>query len=228
MTDKTLGSETQKKFFDFSILTSGIFANNPTFIQVIGMCPTLATTTNAINGLGMGVATLFVMVMSNLMLSVVRKWTPDKIRIPIFVIIIAGFVTIIDLLMHAFTYDLWKTLGIFIPLIVVNCIIMARAEQFASKNNVVDSILDGIGNGIGFIGALVLVRSIRELLGNGTIFGVTVWGEAFRVFLVILPPGAFITLGLLLALFNWAGIERKKAEKKRAEALKAARAGEKA
>ncbi|HNR64131.1 MAG TPA: electron transport complex subunit E [Thermotogota bacterium] len=228
MSDKTLNSEPRKKTFDFSVFTDGVLANNPVFIQVIGMCPTLATTTSAINGLGMGVATLFVLVMSNIMLSLVRKWIPDKIRIPIFIIIIAGFVTIVDLLMHAFTYELWKTLGIFIPLIVVNCIIMARAEQFASKNKVADSILDGIGNGIGFIGALVLVGSIRELLGNGTVFGLTVWGEAFRVFLVILPPGAFITLGLLLALFNWIGIERKKAEKKRADALKAAQAGEKA
>jgi electron transport complex protein RnfE len=211
-----------------SIFWSGIFSNNPAFIQVIGMCPTLATTTSAINGLGMGTATLFVLVMSNIMLALLRKAIPEKIRIPIFIIIIAGFVTIIDLIMHAFTYELWKTLGIFIPLIVVNCIIMARAEQFASKNGVFASLLDGIGNGIGFIGALILVGSIRELLGNGTVFGFPVWGEALKIFLIILPPGAFITLGLLLGMFNWIGIERKKAQKRKAEALKAAQAGEKA
>lgn len=209
-------------------ITKGIFQSNPTFMQALGMCPTLATTTNATNGLGMGLATLIVLIMSNVAISLIRKLVPEKIRIPIYVIVISGFVTSVDMLMHGYTYELWKTLGIFIPLIVVNCIIMGRAESFANKNGVFRSILDGLGMGIGFIVALCLLGSVRELLGNGTVFGYTVWGSSFRVFMMILPPGAFLTMGLFSGLFTWIGIERKKAQKQKAEQISTEKAGEKA
>lgn len=188
--------------------TKGIIKENPTYVQVLGMCPTLAVTTSAINGLGMGLATTAVLTMSNVVISLIRKIVPDKIRIPIFIVVIASFVTMIDLLMHGFAYDLWKTLGLFIPLIVVNCIIMGRAESFASKHGVLDSLLDGLGVGLGFTGSLVLLGSVRELFGNGTIFGYRVW--ELKIFLEILPPGAYITLGLLSALFTYIVIRRKK------------------
>jgi electron transport complex protein RnfE len=175
------------------------------------MCPTLATTTSAENGLGMGLATTAVLAMSNITISLVRKFIPDKIRIPAYIVIIASFVTIIDLLMHGFIYDLWKTLGLFIPLIVVSCIILGRAEAFASKNNVFDSLLDGLGMGLGFTGALVLLGSVREFLGNGSIFGAHL--SDVKMFVMILPPGAFIALGMLIALFNYLGIRREKAKK---------------
>jgi len=190
--------------------TKGFIRENPTYVQVLGMCPTLAVTTTAMNGLGMGLATTAVLSMSNVVISILRKAVPEKIRIPIFIVVIATFVTIVDLLMHGFTYDLWKTLGLFIPLIVVNCIIMGRAESFASKNDVWRSFLDGLGMGLGFTGSLVLLGSVRELLGNGTIFGVEIWGKSFNVFLMILPPGAYITLGLLAGLFRFIGLKMKK------------------
>jgi len=195
----------------FTILTNGFFKQNPIFAQVLSMCPTLATTTSAENGLGMGLATTAVLAMSNITISLVRKFIPDKIRIPAYIVIIASFVTIIDLLMHGFIYDLWKTLGLFIPLIVVSCIILGRAEAFASKNNVFDSLLDGLGMGLGFTGALVLLGSMREFLGNGSIFGVHL--SDVKMFVMILPPGAFIALGMLIALFNYLGIRREKAKK---------------
>ncbi len=211
-------------------LSKGIFESNPSFVQALGMCPTLATTTSATNGLGMGLATLSVLVMSNVVVSLIRKLVPEKIRIPIYIIIIAGFVTMIDLLMHGFTYDLWKTLGLFIPLIVVNCVILGRAEAFACKNGVFRSILDGLGMGLGFTLALTLLGSVREIIGAGTIFGITLWGDSFNVFIMILPPGAFITLGLLIAVFNWIGISKRENEKKKAAAQKAVaqKAGESA
>jgi len=190
--------------------TKGFIRENPTYVQVLGMCPTLAVTTTAMNGLGMGLATTAVLSMSNVVISILRKAVPEKIRIPIFIVVIATFVTIVDLLMHGFTYDLWKTLGLFIPLIVVNCIIMGRAESFASKNDVWRSFLDGLGMGLGFTGSLVLLGSVRELLGSGTIFGVEIWGKSFNVFLMILPPGAYITLGLLAGLFSFIGLKMKK------------------
>ncbi len=199
---------------DLKNFTNGLIKNNPVFVQVLGMCPTLATTTSAENGLGMGIATLSVLTMSNIVISLIRKIVPKKIRIPIYIVVIASFVTMIDLIMHGLTYKLWQTLGIFIPLIVVNCIIMGRAESFASKNGVVDSILDALGIGLGFTGALVLLGSVRELLGNGTIFGFPIWGEAINLYLFILPPGAFITLGLLLGMFNSIGISRENKKKK--------------
>src|SRR6056297_381961 len=209
-----------------SELTNGMFSNNPIFVQALGMCPTLATTTSATNGLGMGMATLAVLIMSNIVISLIRKLVPEKIRIPVYIIIIAGFVTMIDLLMHGFLYDLWKTLGLFIPLIVVNCLILGRAESYASQNSVFKSILDALGMGLGFAGGLILLGSVREILGAGTWFGLTLWGDAFNVFIMILPPGAFITLGLLAAMFNWIGISRE--EKKKKKAKEAKKAGESA
>lgn len=205
-----------------SELTNGMFSNNPIFVQALGMCPTLATTTSATNGLGMGMATLAVLIMSNIVISLIRKLVPSKIRIPVYIIIIAGFVTMIDLLMHGFLYDLWKTLGLFIPLIVVNCLILGRAEAYASQNSVFKSILDALGMGLGFAGGLILLGSVREILGAGTWFGLTLWGDAFNVFIMILPPGAFITLGLLAAMFNWMGISPEEKKKKKAKAAKKA------
>jgi electron transport complex protein RnfE len=193
--------------------TKGFFKENATYVQVLGMCPTLAVTTNAINGFGMGLAATVVLTMSNVAISSIRKGVPSKIRIPVFITLIATFVTIVDLLMHAFMYDLWKALGIFIPLIVVNCIIMGRAEAYASKNDVLNSMLDGLGVGLGFTGSLVLLGSIREILGNGTIFGVRLW-SGFNVFTMILPPGGYMTLGLLATLFTTIGLRRKRGEQK--------------
>ena len=204
-----------------SEFTKGIIKENPTYVQVLGMCPTLATTTSAKNGLGMGLAATAVLVMSNIVISAIRKTVPEKIRIPIFITVIATFVTIVDLVMHAFTYDLWKTLGLFIPLIVVNCVIMGRAEAYASKHGVVDSLLDGLGMGVGFTLSLTLLGSIRELLGNGTIFDIETWGKAFNMFVMILPPGAYLTLGLLAALFAAISINRQEKAKRVAQAQQA-------
>lgn len=199
---------------NMKIITNGLFKNNPTFVQVLGMCPTLATTTSAINGLGMGLATTAVLVMSNIVISIIKKFVPDKIRIPSYIVIIASFVTLIDMIMHGFTYELWKTLGLFIPLIVVNCIILGRAESFASKNNVFKSFLDGVGMGLGFTGALVILGIVREFLGNGSIFGLQITN--LKLYAMILPPGAFIALGMLAALFNYLGtmnLKKKKPQK---------------
>lgn len=184
-------------------LINGLWDENPTFRLVLGMCPTLAVTTQAINGIGMGLAATFVLVCSNFVIAVLRKLIPDKVRIAVFIVIIATFVTIVDLVMEGFFYDIHKSLGIFIPLIVVNCIILGRAEAFASKNPVLNSIADGIGMGLGFTCSITVLGAIRELLGNGTVFGVSIMGRAYLPFLIaILPPGAFIALGLLLGLMN--------------------------
>jgi electron transport complex protein RnfE len=167
------------------------------------MCPTLAVTTQAINGIGMGLAATFVLVCSNFVIAVLRKIIPDKVRIAVFIVIIATFVTIVDLVMEGFFYELHKSLGIFIPLIVVNCIILGRAEAFASKNPVLNSIADGLGMGLGFTCSITVLGSIRELLGAGSIFGLSLLGRSYLPFLIaILPPGAFIALGLLLGLMN--------------------------
>lgn len=200
--------------------TKGFVKENPTFVQALGMCPTLATTTSAVNGLGMGLATLSVLTLSNIVVSLIRKFVPEKIRIPIYIVVIASFVTIVDLVMHAFTYQLWRTLGLFIPLIVVNCIILGRAEAFASKNGVFASFLDGLGMGLGFTASLVLLGSVRELLGSGTIFGLPVWGKAFNVFAMILPPGAYIALGMLAGLFSFIGIKRRERQKSKSASEK--------
>ena len=185
------------------ILRNGIVDENPTFRLVLGMCPTLAITTAAMNGLGMGAATTFVLVMSNLFVSLLRKVIPERIRIPAFVVVIATFVTIVQMLVKAFVPALDKSLGIFIPLIVVNCIIFARAEAFAFKNKPIPAIVDGLGMGIGFTLAITLLSSIRELLGAGSIFGMRVMPESFMPMAILTqPPGGFIMLGLLLALVN--------------------------
>lgn len=183
--------------------TNGLWNENPTFRLVLGMCPTLAVTTQAVNGIGMGLAATFVLVCSNFVIAVMRKIIPEKVRIAVFIVVIATFVTIVDLVMEGFFYEIHKSLGIFIPLIVVNCIILGRAEAFASKNPVLNSIADGLGMGLGFTCSITVLGAIRELLGNGTIFGVSLLGESYLPFLIaILPPGAFIALGLLLGLMN--------------------------
>ncbi len=183
--------------------TKGFWRENPIFRLVLGMCPTLAVTTAAVNGIGMGLATTFVLVCSNVVISLLRNFIPPRVRIPSFILVIASFVTIVDLVMAGFFFQLHKTLGLFIPLIVVNCIILGRAEAFASKHPLVDSIADGFGMGFGFTLSLLVLGSIREILGNGTLFDIPAFGSGYFPFLVmILPPGAFITLGFLLALMN--------------------------
>ncbi|WP_069649215.1 electron transport complex subunit RsxE [Caloranaerobacter ferrireducens] len=185
-------------------LKNGLLKENPTFVQLLGMCPTLAVTTTASDGMAMGLATTAVLVSSNLVISLLRKVIPSKIRIPSYIVIVATFVTLIDMFMHAYAIDLYRSLGLFIPLIVVNCLILGRAESFASKNNPVDSIVDGIGMGLGFTWALTLLGIVRELLGAGSVFGIQIFGEAFKPALImILPPGAFLALGVLIGLFNW-------------------------
>jgi electron transport complex protein RnfE len=183
--------------------TKGILKENPVLVLALGMCPTLAVTSSAINGLGMGLAFTFVVTLSNIIISAVRKIVPSIIRIPIFIVIIATFVTIIDMVMHAFVPDLYKALGIFIPLIVVNCIVLGRAEAFASKNNILSSMIDGLGMGVGFTLILVVIGSIREILGAGSIFGYKfIAPTADGILVFILAPGAFLTLGILMALNN--------------------------
>ncbi len=186
-----------------SYFTNGLLKENPTFVMVLGTCPTLAVTTSAFNGIGMGLATTFVLTSSNLLISLLRNLIPDKVRIPSFIVIIATFVTIVDLVMKAFLPDLYQALGIFIPLIVVNCIIMGRAEAFAQKNTPVPAILDGLGMGVGFTVALTLLASIREILGNGSIFNMKLVSESASTILIfILAPGAFIAYGYLVAIVN--------------------------
>jgi len=186
------------KFYN---LTKGILKENPIFVIVLGMCPTLATTSSAMNGLGMGLATTFVLLGSNVVISLMARFIPDKVRIPSYIVVIATFVTIVDLVMQAYTQSLYEKLGIFIPLIVVNCIVLGRAEAFANKNNVLESALDGIGMGLGFTFALTLLGSVREVLGGGSIFDHKfINGDGILVF--ILAPGAFIALAYLIALFN--------------------------
>ena len=183
------------------ILTKGLIKENPTFVLLLGMCPTLGTTTSAINGLGMGVATMFVLVMSNIAISLIKNLVPAKVRIPAFIVVIASFVTVVQLVMEAYVPALYATLGVFIPLIVVNCIILGRAEAFASKNSVGDSALDGLGIGLGFTASLTLLGAVREILGSGSIFGAKfIAGDGMLIF--VLAPGAFIALGYLLVIFN--------------------------
>ena len=185
------------------ILKNGIINENPTFVMVIGMCPVLAVTTNAINGVGMGVATTAVLACSNVVVSLLRKVIPDKVRIPAFVVVISGFVTIVQFLLQAYFSALNEALGLFIPLIVVNCIILARAEAFASKMGPLRSFMDGLGMGLGFTGALIILGCFREFIGSGSLFDISLLPESFpRTILMILPPGAFITLGLLMAGLN--------------------------
>ena len=184
------------------ILFNGIVKENPTFVLLLGMCPTLATTTSAMNGMSMGLATMFVLICSNIVISLIKNITPDKVRIPVFIVVIASFVTILKMVMQAFVPEVYATLGLFIPLIVVNCIILGRAEAFACKNGPVASLFDGVGIGLGFTLGLTLLGSVRELLGAGSLFGVVLLPETCNMLLFVLPPGAFITLGYLIAIVN--------------------------
>ena len=184
------------------IILNGILKNNPTFVLVLGMCPTLGTTTSAMNGLGMGAATMAVLIMSNLVISLIKNLIPDKVRIPAFIVVIASFVTIIQMLMQAYLPSLYASLGVFIPLIVVNCIILGRAEAFASKNGALDSILDGVGIGLGFTIALTLIGAVREILGSGAIFGYSFGISDYMPLVFVMAPGAFFVLGYMMVLFN--------------------------
>ena len=182
--------------------TKGLIKENPIFVLLLGMCPTLGVTSSAINGLGMGLATCFVLIMSNMVISLISNQIPDKVKIPSFIVIIATFVTVISFLMEAYTPALHAQLGVFIPLIVVNCIVLGRAEAFASKNKVIPSILDGAGMGLGFSLALTLLGSVRELLGSGKVFGITLFNDTYGMLIFVLAPGAFIALGYLIAIIN--------------------------
>lgn len=184
------------------ILGSGIVRSNPTFVLVLGMCPTLGTTTSAVNGMGMGLATMAVLILSNFVISLVKNIIPDKVRIPAFIVIIASFVTVIQMLMQAYVPTLYAALGVFIPLIVVNCIILGRAEAFASKNSAFDSILDGVGIGLGFTLALTVIGAVREILGSGAVFGLDLGISNYTPLAFVLAPGAFLVLGYLMVLFN--------------------------
>ena len=189
---------------------NGIINENPTFVQVIGMCPTLAVTSSAENGIGMGLSTTAVLICSNFVISLIRKIVPDSVRIPCYVVVIASFVTLVQMLLKAYVPALDKSLGVYIPLIVVNCLILARAEAYASKNNPVSSLFDGIGMGLGFTLALTVLGTVREFLGNGSVFGFAILPENCKTLLMILPPGAFITLAFLMVLVNL--IKNKKQE----------------
>ena len=210
-----MASENKSKV---SILTNGIIKENPVLRLVLGTCSCLAVTTAVSSALGMGAAFTFVLVCSNILISLLRNVIPAKVHLPCYIVIIAGFVTIVQMVMHAYMDSLYTALGVFLPLIVVNCIILGRAEMFACKNNVVDSALDGIGMGIGFTVALTLIGSIRELLGNGTLFGTQVFGAGYQpMLLLILPAGGFIVFGLLLALFNTISMRAEKRKEAKSE-----------
>lgn len=183
------------------LITKGLVKDNPTFVLILGMCPTLATTTSAINGLSMGLATLFVLILSNMAISAIAPAVPDKVHIPVYIVVIATFVTVLQLLMQAYVPAVYATLGLFIPLIVVNCIVLGRAEAFANKNGIIDSALDGLGVGLGFTVSLTVIGLIREILGNGSVFGFKfIAGDGILAF--IMAPGAFLVLGYLMVLFN--------------------------
>jgi len=186
------------------LIKNGILDENPTFVQIIGMCPVLAVTTTVKNAVGMGIATTAVLICSNIIISMLRKMIPDGVRIPAYVVVISSFVTIVEFIIKGFLPELNASLGIFIPLIVVNCIILARAEMYASKAAVLDAALDGVGMGLGFTAALIIIGSVRELLGSGSFYGLAVLPESFpRTVIMILPPGAFFTLGLAIAGLNY-------------------------
>ena len=186
----------------YKYIKKGIIDENPIFVLLLGMCPTLATTSSAINGMSMGLATAFVLICSNTVISTIKNFIPDQVRIPAYIVVIASFVTILQMCMQAFLPALYSTLGLFIPLIVVNCIVLGRAESFASKNGVLASCMDGVGSGLGFTIALALLGCCRELLGTGKAFGLTVFPENYGALLFVLAPGAFIALGYLIAIVN--------------------------
>ncbi|MBL4559452.1 MAG: electron transport complex subunit E [Labilibaculum sp.] len=182
--------------------TKGFFKENAVFVLLLGMCPTLGVTSSAINGLGMGLATTFVLIMSNMVISMVSKQIPDKVKIPSFIVIIASFVTMVDLIMAGYVPALHEQLGVFIPLIVVNCVVLGRAEAFASKNKVFPSIIDGAGMGLGFSMALTMLGAVREILGSGKVFGISLFSDTYGMLVFVLAPGAFIALGYLIAFIN--------------------------
>ena len=191
------------------LITKGIIKENPTFVLLLGMCPTLATTTSAVNGMSMGLATMFVLILSNMVISAIAAYIPDKVRIPSYIVVIATFVTLLQFVMQAYVPDIYETLGLFIPLIVVNCIVLGRAEAFANKNSVIDSAFDGIGIGLGFTTSLTLLGVVREILGNGSVFGLKfIEGDGILAF--VLAPGAFLALAYLIVIFR--KLTTKKAE----------------
>ena len=187
---------------NFKVLMNGIVKENPTFVLLLGMCPTLGTTSSAINGMGMGLATMFVLICSNVVISLIKNLVPDMVRIPIFVVVIASFVTLLQMVMQAYVPALYATLGLFIPLIVVNCILLGRAEAFAAKNNPLSSFFDGLGMGLGFTIALTLLGGVREFLGTGKLFNIAIMPEDYGILIFVLAPGAFIVLGYLIAIVN--------------------------
>lgn len=187
---------------NFKVLMNGIVKENPTFVLLLGMCPTLGTTSSAMNGMGMGLATAFVLICSNVVISAIKNLIPDMVRIPAFVVVIASFVTLLQMIMQAYVLGLYATLGLFIPLIVVNCILLGRAEAFAAKNGPLASMFDGLGMGLGFTVGLTLLGAVRELLGTGKIFGLTIMPEDYGMLVFVLAPGAFIALGYLIAIVN--------------------------
>ena len=187
---------------NFKVLMNGIIKENPTFVLLLGMCPTLGTTSSAINGMGMGLATMFVLICSNVVISSIKRIVPDMVRIPVFIVVIASFVTVLQMLMQAYVPALYATLGLFIPLIVVNCILLGRAEAFAAKNSPLASFFDGLGMGLGFTIALTLLGGIREFLGTGKLFDIAIMPEQYGMLVFVLAPGAFIVLGYLIAVVN--------------------------
>lgn len=187
---------------NLKVLVNGIIKENPTFVLLLGMCPTLGTTSSAINGMSMGLATMCVLILSNFIIALIKKLIPDAVRIPSYIVVIASLVTVLQMVIKAYAPDIDKSLGLFIPLIVVNCIILGRAESFAAKNGPIASIFDGIGIGLGFTLGLTSLGAVRELLGTGSIFGVTLWGETYGMLMFVLAPGAFLVLGYLIVLFN--------------------------
>lgn len=187
---------------NFKIMMNGIVKENPTFVLLLGMCPTLGTTSSAINGMGMGLATMFVLICSNVVISSIKNLIPDMVRIPSFIVVIASFVTLLQMVMQAYVSALYATLGLFIPLIVVNCILLGRAEAFAAKNGPVPSFFDGLGMGLGFTIALTLLGAVRELLGTGKIFDISLYSEDYGMLIFVLAPGAFLALGYLIAIVN--------------------------
>lgn len=187
---------------NFKVLMNGIIKENPTFVLLLGMCPTLGTTSSALNGLSMGLATTFVLILSNFLISLVKNLIPDMVRIPSFIVIIASLVTVLQMLIKAYMPEIDQQLGLYIPLIVVNCIILGRAESFAAKNTPVASAFDGIGQGLGFSIALTILGGVREFLGTGAIFGITLQGEDYGMLMFVLAPGAFLALGYLIAIVN--------------------------